>query len=107
MAIAPNHWSSMDLKRLQMSLTDLSENQISMFSDFCHVVEFLMQNYNRYNFPAIPKSVQMRLGMKTYTFGYGTAMVITLLLQCKINNEYDKQGKRPDCRLPNCSRWSG
>ena len=39
MAIAQSHWSSMDLKRLQMSLTDLGENQISMFSDFCHVVK--------------------------------------------------------------------
>ena len=28
----------MDWKRLQMSLTDLGENQILMFSDFCHVV---------------------------------------------------------------------
>ena len=40
MAIAPNHWSSMDLKRLLMYLTDLGETQISMFSDFCHVVKF-------------------------------------------------------------------
>lgn len=39
MAIALNHWSSMDLKKLQMFLTDLGENQISMFSDFCHVVK--------------------------------------------------------------------
>ena len=39
MAIAPNHWSSMDLKRLLMYLTDLGETQISMFSNFCHVVK--------------------------------------------------------------------
>jgi hypothetical protein len=34
----------MDLKRLKMSLTDLGENQISMFSDFCHVVKFSLLN---------------------------------------------------------------
>ena len=39
MAIALSHWSNMDWKRLQMSLTDLGENQILMFSDFCHVVK--------------------------------------------------------------------
>lgn len=65
-----------------------------------------MQNYSRYNFPAIPKSVQMRLGMKTYTFGYGAAEGIVLILQCKINNEYDKRRKTTYCRLSNCSRWS-
>ena len=49
-----------------------------------------MQRYSRYKFYAIPKSVQMRLEVKTYTFGYGTAGVIVLILQCKINYEYDK-----------------
>ena len=32
----------MDWKRLQMSLTDLGENQILMFSDFCHVVKLFL-----------------------------------------------------------------
>ena len=44
MAIAPNHWSGMDLKRLQMYLTDLGETQISMFSNFCHVVKKALKN---------------------------------------------------------------
>ncbi len=34
----------MDLKRLQMYLTDLGETQISMFSNFCHVVKFIAIN---------------------------------------------------------------
>ena len=38
MAIGLSLWSSTDLKRWQMYLTDLGENRISMFSDFCHVV---------------------------------------------------------------------
>lgn len=32
----------MDLKRLLMYLTDLGETQISMFSNFCHVVKRLL-----------------------------------------------------------------
>lgn len=43
----------------------------------------------------------MRLAVKTYTFGYGTPDVIALILQCKINYEYDKRRKTPYCRLPN------
>ena len=62
-----------------------------------------MQNYFRVKFLAIPKSVQMRLEMKTYTFGYGKAEGIVLILQCKIDNEYDKRRKTPDCKLSNCS----
>ena len=46
MAIAPNHWSSMDLKRLLMYLTDLGETQISMFSNFCHVVNVVGLKYS-------------------------------------------------------------
>lgn len=41
-------------------------------------------------FRAIPKSRQMKLGVKTYTFGYGTHGVIVLILQ-QIKPKYYEQ----------------
>ena len=58
MAIAPNHWSSMDLKRLLMYLTDLGETQISMFSNFCHVVN--RQGFiDRFEYVAMSMCIQV------------------------------------------------